>query len=259
VLLRTAALEQERAALDAGPAHREAAEAAVAAARAHFLAAARRLSTSRRNAAPRFAAAVERELADLAMAGTRFELRLTTADDRSHWHAGGIDHGEFFLAPNIGEAPKPLARIASGGELSRVMLAFKTLSAGDQPGRTLVFDEVDAGIGGRTATVVGEKLRRLGQATQVLCITHLPPIAAQAATHFAIAKSTRGPRTVTTVVRLDGDGREREIARMMGGEGTATPQVLAGARELLAQAKAKAPVEAKAKGESRPRAKAKVR
>jgi DNA repair protein RecN (Recombination protein N) len=259
VLSRTAALEQERDALDAGPAHREAAEAAVTAARAYFLAAARRLSTSRSGAAPRFAAAVERELADLAMAGTRFELRLTTEDDRSRWHAGGIDHGEFFLAPNLGEAPKPLARIASGGELSRVMLAFKTLSAGDQPGRTLVFDEVDAGIGGRTATVVGEKLRRLGQATQVLCITHLPPIAAQAATHFAIAKSIRGPRTVTTVARLDGEGREREIARMMGGEGTATPQVLAGARELLAQAKAKVPAEAKAKGESRPRAKAKVR
>ena len=139
------------------------------------------------------------------------------------------------------------------------MLAFKTLSAGDQPRRTLVFDEVDAGIGGRTATVVGEKLRRLGHATQVLCITHLPPIAAQAATHFAIAKTVRGPRTVTTVARLDGDAREREIARMMGGEGTATPQVLAGARELLTQAKAKAPAEAKAKGESRPRAKAKVR
>jgi DNA repair protein RecN (Recombination protein N) len=259
VLARTETLEQERAALDAGPAHRDAAESAVTAARAQFLAAARRLSKSRGDAAPRFAAAVERELADLAMAGTRFELRLTVEDDRSRWHAGGIDHGEFFLAPNLGEAPKPLARIASGGELSRVMLAFKTLSAGDQPGRTLVFDEVDAGIGGRTATVVGEKLRRLGQATQVLCITHLPPIAAQAATHFAIAKSVRGPRTVTTVVRLDDDGREREIARMMGGEGTATPQVLAGARELLAQAKAKVSAGAKAKGESRPRAKAKVR
>ena len=122
-----------------------------------------------------------------------------------------------------------------------------------------MFDEVDAGIGGRTATVVGEKLRRLGQASQVLCITHLPPIAAQAATHFAIAKSVRGPRTVTSVVRLDEAGREREVARMMGGEGSTTPQVLAGARELLAQARAKAAAPAKAKGESRLRAKAKVR
>jgi DNA repair protein RecN (Recombination protein N) len=258
-IAKTAALEQERAALEAGPAHREAAEAAAAAARSEFLIAARALSAARHAAAGRFASAIEAELADLAMAGTRFELRLATDDTRAAWHAAGIDHGEFFIAPNLGEAPKPLARIASGGELSRVMLAFKTLHAGDQPGRTLVFDEVDAGIGGRTATVVGEKLRRLGQASQVLCITHLPPIAAQAATHFAIAKSVRGPRTVTSVVRLDEAGREREVARMMGGEGSTTPQVLAGARELLAQARAKAAAPAKAKGESRLRAKAKVR
>ncbi len=169
------------------------------AAREHFLTAARRpVGVAPRASGPRFAAAIERELADLAMAGTRFELRLVDRRGRARRGSpAGIDRGEFFLAPNVGEAPRPLARIASGGELSRVMLAFKTLGAGDQPGRTLVFDEVDAGIGGRTATVVGEKLRRLGQATQVLCITHLPPIAAQAATHFAIAKSVRGPRTVT--------------------------------------------------------------
>jgi len=257
VIGRAAALEQEREALDAGPGHREAAERAVAAAHDRFLAGARTLSAARRAAAPRLAAAVERELADLAMAGTRFEIRLGGDEARSGWQATGIDRGEFFLAPNVGEAPKPLARIASGGELSRVMLAFKTLSAGDQPRRTLVFDEVDAGIGGRTAAVVGEKLRRLGETTQVLCITHLPPIAAQAATHFAIAKHVRGPRTVTTVARLEAEAREAEIARMMGGEGEATPQMLAGARELLA--KAKPGPGAKAKGESSPRAKAKVR
>ena len=194
---------------------------------------------------------MERELGELAMAGTRFELRLETEDAPAAWHAGGIDRGEFFLAPNLGETPRPLARIASGGELSRVMLAFKMLSAGGQPPRTMVFDEVDAGIGGRTAAVVGEKLRRLGAATQVLCITHLPPIAAQAATQFAITKQVRGSRTVTTVARLEGDAREREIARMMGGEGAPTAELLAGARALLAQAKAGQPA-AKAKGESRP-------
>ena len=120
------------------------------------------------------------------------------------------------------------------------MLAFKMLSAGGQPPRTMVFDEVDAGIGGRTAAVVGEKLRRLGAATQVLCITHLPPIAAQAATQFAIAKRVRGSRTVTTR-RSAGEAmrREREIARMMGGEGAPTAELLAGARDLLAQAKAR--------------------
>jgi DNA repair protein RecN (Recombination protein N) len=259
VIAKTSALERERSALDAGPGHREAAESAVHGAHARFLDAARRLSASRHQAAGRFATAVERELGELAMSGTRFELRLSADEARTTWHAGGIDRGEFFLAPNPGEAPRPLARIASGGELSRVMLAFKTLAAGDQPHRTLVFDEVDAGIGGRTATVVGEKLRRLGRATQVLCITHLPPIAAQAATHFAIAKSQRGSRTVTSVTRLDDAGREREIARMMGGEGAATPQVLAGARELLATAKANVARSAKAKGESPARAKAKVR
>ncbi len=256
VLARTAALTQERAALDAGPAGREAAEATAEAARGRFLAAAQRLSSARRAAAPRFAAAMERELGELAMAGTRFELRLETEDTPAAWHAGGIDRGEFFLAPNLGETPRPLARIASGGELSRVMLAFKMLSAGGQPPRTMVFDEVDAGIGGRTAAVVGEKLRRLGAATQVLCITHLPPIAAQAATQFAIAKQVRGSRTVTTVDRLEDAAREREIARMMGGEGAPTAELLAGARTLLAQAKAGQPA-AKAKGESRPRAKAK--
>jgi DNA repair protein RecN (Recombination protein N) len=259
VIAKTAALEAERAALDAGPAGRDAAAAGVESARRSFLEAARELSTARRAAAPRFASAMERELGELAMAGTRFELRLETEEAPAAWHAGGVDRGEFFLAPNLGEAPRPLARIASGGELSRVMLAFKMLGAGSQPRRTMVFDEVDAGIGGRTAAVVGEKLRRLGQATQVLCITHLPPIAAQAATHFAIAKRVRGPRTVTTVTRLESAARESEIARMMGGEGTPTAEVLAGARALLAQAKAKAPAGAKAKGESGPGAKAKGR
>jgi DNA repair protein RecN (Recombination protein N) len=261
VLARQAALEQERATLDAGPGHRAAAEAAAADARTRFLAAARQLSAARQDAAPRFAAAIEAELAELAMAGTRFELRLSADESVAAWHAGGIDRGEFFLAPNVGESPRPLARIASGGELSRVMLAFKTVAAGAQPRRTLVFDEVDAGIGGRAASVVGQKLRRLGAHTQVLCITHLPQIAAQASTHFAIAKAVRGPRTVTTVMPLDSAAREQEIARMMGGAGADAPELLAGARELLAQsgAKAKVPVGAKAKPPGRDTAKAKGR
>ncbi len=139
------------------------------------------------------------------------------------------------------------------------MLAFKTLGAGEHPGRTLVFDEVDAGIGGRTAAVVGEKLRSLGNSAQVLCITHLPQIAALATTHFAIDKQVKGPRTVTTVTRLDDLAREREVARMMGGEAAVSDDLLAGARALIKQAKAKVEPEAKAKGESRTRAKAKAR
>ncbi len=259
VVAKTAALQQEYDVLSGGPEQKDAARAALDAARARFLGLAKSLSRARQAAARRLGPAVESVLADLGMANARFELRLTTLETPETWHAGGIDAGEFFLAANLGEDARPLARIASGGELSRVMLAFKTLGAGEHPGRTLVFDEVDAGIGGRTAAVVGEKLRSLGLRSQVLCITHLPQIAALAATHFAIDKHVKGPRTVTTVTKLDDAGREREIARMMGGEAAASDDLLKGARTLIQQAKAKVEAEAKAKGESASRAKAKVR
>ncbi len=142
------------------------------------------------------------------------------------------------MSPNPGEDLRPLARIVSGGELSRVMLALKTLSADGDPDKTLIFDEVDAGIGGRVATVVGEKLRGLGRRSQVLCITHLPQIAAAGATHFYIEKAVRGRRTMTSVTRLDETARVEEIARMMGG-GDAGPQARASARELLEAAGAR--------------------
>ena len=163
----------------------------------------------------------------------------------------GIDTGEFYLSPNLGEDVRPLARIASGGELSRVMLALKTLAAATHSGQTLIFDEVDAGIGGRAATVVGQKLQALGRRFQVLCITHLPQIAAAGSSHFLIEKRVHGKRTATTVARLAGEDRVTELARMMGGS-SAGPQAKAGARELLAAAAAAAAPapEAKAKGES---------
>src|SRR5687768_265702 len=151
-----------------------------------FLGAARTLSESRRAAAPTFARAIEAELAELAMERTRFEVRLVTSEAEGQWTEAGLESGEFFLSPNVGEELRPLARIVSGGELSRVMLALKTLSVsgGDEPlgssrttakvsAKTLIFDEVDAGIGGRVATVVGQKLQSLGDRFQVLCITHL--------------------------------------------------------------------------------------
>ena len=144
---------------------------------------------------------------------------------------------------------RPLARIVSGGELSRVMLALKTLAAADTPGKTLIFDEVDAGIGGRVADVVGARLAALGERFQVLCITHLPQIAAHAATQFRIEKRVRGQRTVTAVEPLDEEGRVDEIARMIGGA-TLTTQTRASARELLLLANKE---KAKAKGESRKR------
>jgi DNA repair protein RecN (Recombination protein N) len=259
VLAKAAALQREHDGLSGGAEQKEAARAALEAARARFLEDARDLSAARAAAARRLGPALETALAELGMANARFEVRLSTADAPQAWHAGGIDAGEFFLAANLGEDARPLARIASGGELSRVMLAFKTLGAGEHPNRTLVFDEVDAGIGGRTAAVVGEKLRSLGVRSQVLCITHLPQIAALASTHFAIDKSVRGPRTVTTVTKLDAPAREREVARMMGGEAAASDDLLKGARTLIQQAKAKVKAEAKAKGESPVQAKAKGR
>src|SRR5438552_1366182 len=160
-------------------------------------------------------------------------------------YADGIDAAEFFVAPNPGEDLRPLARIVSGGELSRIMLAIKTLTAAsrhgfsdaaDRPPSTsapgLIFDEVDAGIGGRVADVVGRKLRTLGSAFQVLCITHLPQIAAYADTQFAIDKRVQRGRTLTTVRRLDEAGRVEEIARMLGGEAI-TDALRASAREML--------------------------
>ena len=154
----------------------------------------------------------------------------------------------MFLSPNVGEDLRPLARIVSGGELSRVMLALKTLAAGGRPAppRRLIFDEVDAGIGGRVATVVGQKLATLGDRFQVLCITHLPQIASCGQSHFLIEKRVQGRRTVTSVTRLDDDARVAEIARMMGGS-AAGEKALESARELLDA------MRAKAKGERRKR------
>jgi DNA repair protein RecN (Recombination protein N) len=206
------------------------------------------LSAARRKAATSFSAALERVLADLAMEQTRFEVRFAEGEVAS---ARGFDSAEFFLSPNPGEDLRPLARIVSGGELSRIMLALKTLASASAPGKTLIFDEVDAGIGGRVADVVGRNLQGLASEFQVLCITHLPQIAAYATTHFQIEKQVRRGRTVTSVVHLDDDGRAAEVARMMAGETSASS--IAGAQALLARGRA-----VQAVGESE-RAKAKVR
>jgi DNA repair protein RecN (Recombination protein N) len=234
-----------------------------------FLRLARQLSASRGAAAGRFARMIESELAELAMERTKFEVRLTTHEADDRWTDAGIDTGEFFLSPNVGEELRPLARIVSGGELSRVMLALKTLGGsggasrdGDAEhrmvGKTLIFDEVDAGIGGRVASVVGEKLAALGDRFQVLCITHLPQIAACGRTHFLIEKRVQGSRTVTSVTRLADEARVTEVARMMGGS-AAGAKALESARELLDGAQAKGERQAKAKGESPKKAKAKAK
>jgi len=209
---------------------------------AEYLSKAGELSRRRRAAASQFAREMEGLLDELAMARTRFEVRFNDGElPESGWSERGIDNAEFFVSPNPGEELRPLARIVSGGELSRVMLALKTL-ANTKPGsmlqsnlgapKTLIFDEVDAGIGGRVADVVGSRLQDLGKRFQVLCITHLPQIAARGDAQFLIEKSIRGSRTVTHVERLDEQGRVEEIARMIGGA-SITEHTRASALELL--------------------------
>ena len=253
VLERGRALAQERSLLAGAGERAKNLETALADAGERYLAVARDLSRRRRNAAGRFAREVETLLAELAMARTRFEVRFNGAEvGADEWSERGIDHAEFYVSPNPGEELRPLARIVSGGELSRVMLALKTLTIGEAPGKTLIFDEVDAGIGGRVAEVVGRRLGELGGRFQVLCITHLPQIAARAASHFRIDKSVRANRTATSVERLDDTGRVEEIARMVGGAAV-TDALHATARELLAGGHDKPgarDARAKAKGES---------
>jgi len=210
-----------------------------------YLGAATQLSDARQQAAWDLPRAIQAVLADLAMDRTAFEVRFAPVLTEEAWTAQGVDQLEFYVSPNPGEELRPLARILSGGELSRIMLAIKTLTAttrhgfketADRPPSEgapgLIFDEVDAGIGGRVADVVGRKLRTLGSAFQVLCITHLPQIAAYADTHFEIEKRVEGGRTRTTVKRLNDSARVEELSRMLGGAAV-TEAVRASAREML--------------------------
>jgi DNA repair protein RecN (Recombination protein N) len=224
----------------------------VEAAEREYLERARRLSADRREAAVRFSKELVKVVAGLAMERTRFDVRFN-ADPlpAAEWGPHGIDRAEFFVSPNPGEDLRPLARIVSGGELSRLMLAIKTLAARRGRGATLIFDEVDAGIGGHTADVVGRRLQDLAREYQVLCITHLPQIAAHGDVHYTISKDVRGGRTVTRVARLDTAARETELARMIAGD-AASSGMRASAAEMLAERR-RAKGEDKAKGESESR------
>ena len=187
------------------------------------------LSHQRQQAAQKLAVAVEAQLADLAMPRARFELRMSTLPQPG---PDGAERGEFYLAANPGELAQPLSKIASGGELSRIMLALRRCAPVGDDLISLIFDEVDAGIGGEAATAVGEKIRRTGRDLQVLCVTHLPQVAAFADHHYRVSKTTSGERT-TTLVEALGDGeREREIARMLGGSHIGE-QAQIHARELI--------------------------
>jgi DNA repair protein RecN (Recombination protein N) len=251
VIAKSRHLAQERDLLKAPGERSDELESALASATAVYTEQATELSKARRGAALGFARQLEEMLAELAMARTRFEVRFNDVPlSEDAWSERGIDHAEFYLSPNPGEDLRPLARIVSGGELSRVMLALKTMAVGEDEGKTLVFDEVDAGIGGRVADVVGVRLHALGRTFQVLCITHLPQIAARATTHFHIDKTVRRDRTTTAVQRLDTVGRIEEIGRMIGGA-SVTESVRASARDLLA-----ASADTDSKKEGRPTGKA---
>ena len=194
------------------------------------------LSERRRAAAGELALAIERGLAELAMERTRFEVVLQpAADGEAGWTERGVERAEFYFSANPGEDVRPLARIASGGELSRVMLALRTVVSTDPPGRTLVFDEVDAGVGGEAAERIGARLHGLAERYQVVCITHLPQIAARGTSHHRVTKCVRDGRTQAAVARLDGESRAAEIARMMTGT-RVSGNVLESARELLSPA-----------------------
>lgn len=185
------------------------------------------LSALRQAGAERFAHAVQRHLQDLAMAHAQFEVAIHPKPMDST----GIDAIEFLFSANPGEPPRPLSKIASGGEMSRVMLALKAVLANASPVPTLVFDEIDAGLGGRTAYHVGEKLAHLAEHFQIICITHLPQIASRAGYHLLIEKQMVGERTSVSITPLTGEDRVKEVARMLAGEPTDT--ALQHARELL--------------------------
>lgn len=191
-----------------------------------------KLSESRRIVARRLEEHVVAELAQLKMERSIFRIQLTTAASTEDLGPYGVDQIEFAFCANQGESVQPLARVASGGELSRLMLAMKTALARVDHVPVLIFDEVDAGIGGDVAAAMGQRLNALGRTHQVLCITHLPQIAAQAHAHYRVAKERVRKRTITTVAPLHGKEREEEIARMLGGA-TITPTVRKAAGEML--------------------------
>lgn len=178
---------------------------------------AERLTAERRKAAEQLRKRIESELAELGMKRTRFDARFVPVGGDEGLSRWGAETIEFYIAPNPGEEVKPLVRIASGGELSRIMLAIKSVLRGGGEVPTLVFDEIDAGVGGAAAEVVGRKLRELSGRAQVLCVTHLPQIASFAHSHALVTKARKAGRTVTRITKLEEGERAEEVARMLGG------------------------------------------
>ena len=193
------------------------------------------LSQARREAAGALQARVQEELRQLDMPKVQFQTEFTPKGGEAGMDETGLDEVQFLMSANLGEALKPIQKVASGGELARIMLALKNvLAEGDQIG-TLVFDEVDTGVSGRAAQKVAEKMAQVARGKQVLCVTHLPQIAAMADTHFSVQKGEREGRTYTRLERLDRSQRREELARLIGGA-SITPSLLESAEELLRQA-----------------------
>lgn len=188
------------------------------------------LTALRRRASGEFEKRVEAELADLAMDKTRFQVAIECAEPGPT----GADAVEFLISPNPGEPVKPLVRIASGGEMSRIMLALKTVMSRSQV-PTMIFDEIDAGIGGRTAQVLGDKLASLGAKCQVMCVTHLPQVASKAQSHYSVSKVVTDGRAHVRLTALEGDDRVAELARMLGADET-SDTAAQHAREMLSLA-----------------------
>ena len=222
-------------ALDAGSGRVAALERDEAAARKAYLAAAAGLTEARRDAATRLEKAVAKELPPLKLDRARLSIEVA-AKDESAWGPDGQDRVTFLVATNPGQAPGQLAKIASGGELSRLMLALKVVLARGSPVPTLVFDEVDSGIGGATAAAVGERLARVAERLQVLVVTHSPQVAARGAAHLRVAKQVKGGRAETRVDTLPDAERREELARMLAGE-RVTDAARAAAESLLADAR----------------------
>ena len=197
--------------------------------KAAYMEAAQKLSKARGKAAQSLSSAVTAAMQELSMAGGRFEVALQACEPAAY----GLEHIEFMVAAHAGTAPRPLAKVASGGELARISLAISVITSSATATPTLIFDEVDSGIGGGVAEVVGRLLKRLGQDRQVLCVTHLPQVASQANQHFQVSKRSSDGKTVSRIEPLDAKSRVEEIARMLGGlEITSTTRKHA--RELLA-------------------------
>ncbi len=212
----------------------------IATARRQYLELARQLHTKRERAAKNFEKNVVRDLADVAMENARFETRIASPTDAELsdgnssrlFTARGIDHVEFYVSANVGEDVRPLAKVASGGEASRLMLVLKTIANAFEYPRTIVFDEIDTGIGGRVSEAVGVKLKRLSTSNQVLCVTHQAQIARFADTHLIVRKGVVEGRTAVSLEKLNNKGRVEEIARMLTGA-EITDTARRHAREML--------------------------